>query len=75
MNKSVIVLCKNHGCNLNEKGDCKLDHISLASEGSPIVSKLICEDAEPKPDDTSIPSDGSSSSTGNVADSEIGNMG
>lgn len=48
MNKSIIVLCKNFACDFNNKGDCKLDHISLASDGGLIVSKLICEDAEPK---------------------------
>ena len=57
MNKSVILLCKNHKCNLNNHGDCKLDHISLASDGGLIVSKLICEDAEPKDEDTLIPSE------------------
>lgn len=51
MNKSVIVNCKNIKCNFNNKGDCKLSHISLASDGSLIVSKLICEDAEEKPND------------------------
>lgn len=56
MNKSVILLCKNHKCNNNASGDCKLDHISLADDGSLIVSKLICEnviceDAEDKPED------------------------
>jgi hypothetical protein len=56
MNKSIIVLCKNHECSHNNKGDCKLDHISLADDGSLIISKLICEDAEPKEDDTLIPS-------------------
>ena len=75
MNKSIIVLCKNHECNHNDSGDCKLSHISLASDGSLIVSKLICEDAEPKPEDTLIPSAGSSSSTEDVADSEIANIG
>lgn len=55
MNKSVVVLCKNHKCNFNNKGDCKLSHISLASDGGLIVSKLICEDAEEKPkDETTI---------------------
>ncbi|GAF85112.1 unnamed protein product [marine sediment metagenome] len=48
MNKSVILNCKNFKCRLNNSGDCKLDHISLASDGGLIVSKLICEDAEPK---------------------------
>lgn len=51
MNKSIILLCKNHKCNNNESGDCKLDHVSLASDGGLIVSKLICEDAEEKPED------------------------
>jgi len=51
MNKSVIVLCKNRKCSNNDRGDCRLSHISLASEGSLIVSKLICEDAEEKPKD------------------------
>lgn len=51
MNKSIIVLCKNHKCNLNEKGDCKLDHISLASEGGLRLNRLICEDFEPIPDE------------------------
>ncbi len=46
MNKSVILLCKNH-----DRGDCKLDHISLADDGGLIVSHLICEDAEEKPED------------------------
>ena len=50
MNKSVVVNCKNIKCKFNEKGDCKLGHISLASDGSLIVSKLICEDAESIPD-------------------------
>ncbi len=50
MNKSIILLCKNHACNYNDKGDCKLDHVSLASEGS-IVSKLICQDAKERPDE------------------------
>lgn len=50
MNKSVIVNCKNFACNLNNSGDCKLSHISLASDGGLIVAKLICEDAEPKED-------------------------
>lgn len=48
MNKSVIVNCKNFSCKFNEKGDCKLSHISLASDGSLIPSKLICEDFEEK---------------------------
>lgn len=51
MNKSVIVNCKNFKCALNENGDCKLNHISLASDGGLIVSKLICEDAEEIPTD------------------------
>ncbi len=51
MNKSVILLCKNHKCNKNDKGDCKLSYVSLASDGGLIVSKLICEDAELIPDD------------------------
>ena len=50
MNKSVILNCKNFKCNFNEKGDCKLSHISLASDGGLIVSKIICENAEEKPD-------------------------
>ena len=50
MNKSVIVNCKNFKCNRNDKGDCKLSHISLADDGGLIVSKLICEDAEPIPE-------------------------
>ena len=50
MNKSIILNCKNFKCNRNEQGDCKLSHISLASDGGLIVSKLICEDAEEKPD-------------------------
>ena len=50
MNKSVILNCKNFKCNGNEEGDCKHSHISLASDGGLIVSKLICEDAEEKPD-------------------------
>ena len=49
MNKSVILLCKNHKCNNNNKGDCKLDHISQASAGG-LPDKLICEDFEPIPD-------------------------
>ncbi len=48
MNKSVILNCKNFHCNRNNDGDCKLSHVSLASDGGLIVSKLICEDAEPK---------------------------
>ena len=51
MNKSVILNCKNFKCNGNEEGDCKHSHISLASDGGLIVSKLICEDAEEKPDE------------------------
>lgn len=51
MNKSVILLCKNRKCNKNDKGDCKLSHISLASDGGLILSKLICEDAGEKPDE------------------------
>ena len=51
MNKSVILLCKNHKCNNNDSGDCKLDHISLADDGGLIISHLICEDAEEKPED------------------------
>jgi len=50
MKKSIIVNCKNFECAFNDKGDCRLDHISLASDGSLILSKLICEDCEPKPD-------------------------
>lgn len=50
MNKSVILNCKNFTCNRNNKGDCKLSHVSLASDGSAIVSRLICEDAEEKPE-------------------------
>lgn len=49
MNKSVIVLCKNHKCENNNKGDCRRAQISLAPDGSLIVSKMICEDAEEKP--------------------------
>lgn len=48
MNKSIIVNCKNAKCKYNNKGDCKLSHVSLASADTPIVSKLICEDAEDK---------------------------
>ena len=51
MNKSVILNCKNFKCNRNNNGDCKLSHVSLASDGGLIVSKLICEDAEPKEED------------------------
>ncbi len=51
MNKSVILLCKKHKCNNNDRSDCKLDHISLADDGGLIVSHLICEDAEDKPED------------------------
>lgn len=51
MNKSMIVNCKNFACVSNNKGDCKLSHISLASDGGFIVSKLICEDAGEKPAD------------------------
>ena len=56
MNKSVILNCKDFKCRFNakgdcenkhKKGDCKLSHVSLASDGSPIVGRLICEDAEP----------------------------
>ena len=50
MNKSVILNCKNFKCRYNNKGDCKLSHISLDSDGSLILSKLICEDAEPIPE-------------------------
>ena len=50
MNKAIVVNCKNFKCNRNDKGECKLSHISLASDGGLIVSKLICEDAEPIPE-------------------------
>ena len=49
MNKSVILLCKNHKCNNNKEGDCQLDQISQASDGSLIHDRLICEDFEPIP--------------------------
>lgn len=52
MNKSVILLCKNHKkCNNNDKGDCKLSHVSFASEGGLKKDRLICEDFEPIPTD------------------------
>lgn len=47
MNKSVILNCKNFKCSKNDKGDCKLSHISLASDGSLKPDRLICEDFEP----------------------------
>lgn len=53
MNKSVILNCKNHGkdgCRLNDKGDCKLSHISLAKAGSLRKSHMICEDFEEIPE-------------------------
>lgn len=51
MNKSVILLCKNHKCNNNNKGDCKLDQVSQVSDGSLTHDRLICEDFEPIPEE------------------------
>lgn len=38
MNKSIILLCKNHKCNNNNKGDCKLDQVSMGTvdKGAPV---------------------------------------
>ena len=51
MNKSVILNCKNRLCRFHDKGDCKLSHVSFASEGSLKPDRLICEDFEPIPDE------------------------
>lgn len=51
MNKSVILLCKNHKCNNNDKGDCKRAQVSQVSVGSTLPDRLICEDFEPIPDE------------------------
>lgn len=51
MNKSVILNCKNYKkCNLNDKGDCKLSHVSFSSVDSTNPDRLICEDFEPIPE-------------------------
>lgn len=47
MNKSVILNCKNFKCSKNDKGDCKLSHVSFASDDSLKPDRLICEDFEP----------------------------
>lgn len=51
MNKSIIVNCKNFKCNLFDKGDCKLSHVSFARVGGGKDDRLICEDFEPIPED------------------------
>lgn len=54
MNKSVILNCKNHGkdgCRLNDRGDCKLSHVSFAKVGGTRKGQMICEDFEPIPED------------------------
>lgn len=50
MNKSVKLNCKKFQCNFNNKGQCKLSSITLSDDGSPFVDRLICVDAEPKPE-------------------------
>lgn len=50
MNKSVILNCKNFKCSYNDKGDCKLSHVSFASDDSLTHDRLICEDFEPIPE-------------------------
>jgi len=49
--KEVIVNCRNFRCRYNEKGDCKLERITLQSEGTPIVNKLVYVEAEEKEDE------------------------
>ena len=46
MNKSVKINCRVFGCKFNEAGKCKLDSITLQDDGSPIVGRMICVDAE-----------------------------
>ena len=46
--KAVSLNCREFRCRLNRQGICASSKVTLESEGSLIVGKLICEEAEDK---------------------------
>jgi len=42
----LILNCRNFNCKFNTKGKCCLESITLQDDGSPMISKLICIEAE-----------------------------
>lgn len=53
MNKPIKVNCRVFKCKFNDSGECRLDSITLADNGSPILAQMICVDAEPEDEDES----------------------
>ncbi len=41
-----ILNCRNFRCKFNDKGGCRLESITLQDVGSPIISNVICIEAE-----------------------------
>ena len=42
----MILNCRNFRCKFNTKGKCRLENITLQDDGSPIIDKVICIEAE-----------------------------
>ena len=46
----MLVNCRNFTCKFNTKGKCRLESITLQDDGSPLIKKVICIEAEPMDD-------------------------
>ena len=57
MRETVQLNCRNFKCKFNEKGKCRLERITLQDDGSPIIDKVICIEAEQKDEDEAKPID------------------
>lgn len=44
----MILNCRNFDCKFNNKGKCRLEIINLQDDGSSIINKIICIEAEEK---------------------------
>ncbi len=75
MQNTIVVNCRNFACLNNKSGECLLAKISLQSDGTSLVSKVVCIEAENKPDSDIGSASPSSSPERRVADTEIADKG
>lgn len=52
-----ILNCRVFRCKFNEKGNCRLEKITLQDVGSLIIGNVVCIEAEPKEDDARLNSE------------------
>lgn len=50
MQNTILINCRNFACANNKSGDCLLAKVTLQNDGTNIVSKVICIEAEASPE-------------------------